>query len=319
MAEAVTVAIPVRNGGALLEDALSAVRAQRLDRPVELLVADSGSSDGSREIARRQGAEVIIISPGEFSHGGTRNLLAERASGSHIAFLTQDAVPANDHWLARLLKGFEAAEDVGLVFGPYHPRPDASLMVRREIEQWFASLSIAPQRGVGKRADVRRSFFTDANGCVARTAWERVPFRPVAYAEDQLLARDMLAAGYAKVFRPDAAVIHSHRYGPFEQFRRSFDEWRGLREVEAIAASPAIWPAVLAWQRSIRDDVALAGVEGQCGARRLLTAAASTRHHSLRTLGAALGARADRLPAVLRRLCSLEGRADFSPLSPDGR
>lgn len=313
-----TVAIPVRNGGPLLGDALAAVRAQRLDRPVELLVADSGSSDGSRELASRHGAEVIDVPAGEFSHGETRNLLAARASGPHIAFLSQDAVPADESWLARLLQGFEAGDDVGLVFGPYRARPDASLMVRRELDEWFASLSTTPQRGAGTRSDMRHYFFTDANGCLARTAWERAPFRPVAYAEDQLLARDMLAAGYAKVYRPDAAVIHSHRYRPLQQFQRSFDEWRGLREVRAIASPPAVWPAALAWQRSVRDDVALARAEGQHGFERMLTAAASTRHHFLRTLGAALGARADRLPASLRRLCSLEGRADFRPLRVDG-
>ena len=47
----------------------------------------------------------------------------------------------------------------------------------------------------------------------------------------------MLAAGYAKVYRPDAAVIHSHDYRPLDQLRRSFDEWRGLREVEAIGGA----------------------------------------------------------------------------------
>ena len=109
-------------------------------------------------------------------------------------------------------------------------------MVRRELDTWFDSL--APEvRGLPDAADpgaTRRLFFTDANGCVARAAWERVPFRDVAYAEDQLLARDMLDAGYAKVYRPDAAVIHSHDYGPLDELRRSFDEWRGLREVQAI-------------------------------------------------------------------------------------
>jgi rhamnosyltransferase len=308
LADPVTVAIPVLNGGPLLGQVLAAVRAQRLDRPVELLVADSGSSDGSRELANRHGAELIDIAAGEFSHGHTRNLLAERASGSHVAFLTQDAVPADERWLAKLLQGFEAGQDVGLVFGPYRPRSDASLMVRRELDQWFATLSTDPERGVTEPPDVRRSFFTDANGCLAREAWERVPFRAVRYAEDQLLARDMLAAGYAKVYRPDAAVIHSHRYGPIEQFRRSFDEWRGLLEVGAIPAPPPVGPAALSVQRAVRDDLALARAEGERGPASLLTAAVSLRHHSLRAAGAALGARSDGLPPMLRRACSLEGR-----------
>jgi rhamnosyltransferase len=316
MAEPVTVAIPVRDGGALLGEVLTAVRAQRLDRPIELLVADSGSTDGSRELVRRHGGELIDIAPGEFSHGATRNLLAARASGPHVAFLTQDAMPADERWLAGLLRGFDAAEDVGLVFGPYRPRPGASLMVRRELDQWFASFPIHPERGLDGHPDLRRSFFTDANGCVARQAWQRVPFRPVAYAEDQLLARDMLAAGYAKVYRPDAAVIHSHHYRALEQFGRSFDEWRGLREIRAIAAPPALVPAALGVQRAVRDDVALARAEGLDRTALVLTAAASLRHHSMRAAGAALGSRADLLPSAVRRLCSLEGRADFCSLSP---
>jgi rhamnosyltransferase len=311
VAEAATVAVPVRNGGARLNEVLGAVRAQVLDRPVELLVADSGSTDGSRELVRRHGAELIDVPPAEYSHGATRNLLAERASGSHIAFITQDAVPAHRHWLARLLEGFDAAGEVGLVFGPYLARSDASLMVRRELEEWFSSLPARVDGGAGSDGDPRRAFFTDANGCVARAAWEQVQFRAVGYAEDQLLARDMLAAGYSKVFCPDAAVVHSHDYRPLEQFRRSFDEWRGLREIRAIAAPPALGPAALGVQRAVRDDLSLARREGQRGPARARTAAASLGYHSLRAAGAALGSRAESLPPALRQAFSLEGRAEF--------
>lgn len=320
MGEPITVAIPVRNGRPFLDDALHALRAQQIDRPIEILVADSGSTDGSREIARQQGAAIIDVQPEDFSHGGTRRLLSRQAQGAHIAFLTQDAVPASDRWLANLLDGFDMASDVGLVFGPYRPRPDASAMVRRELDEWFRSLSAdgSPRLERGMPTDggsdaVRRLFFTDANACISRSALERVPFREVSYAEDQLLARDMLRAGYAKVYRPDAPVTHSHEYRTRETFQRSFDEWRGLREVHGVvAAGPA--RNVLTVQRQVRDDFRLLRREGADGTQLLRGLIASSAYHAARASGAVLGSRADMLPPRLRALCSLEGRGGFKQL-----
>ncbi len=237
----VTVAIPVRNGGALFARTLEALSTQTVAH--ELLVCDSRSSDGSLELARAHGARVIEIDPTHFSHGGTRNLLMNEASGAHVALLTQDAEPADARWLERLLGGFELAPDVGLVCGPYLPRPDASPAVRLELERWFSSLAPNGAPRVDRLDEQERGalpvlaligargFFTDANGCLARGAWQRTPFRQVPYAEDRLLAIDMLRTGYARAYVPDAAVLHSHAYTSSQELRRCFDEWRGLREV----------------------------------------------------------------------------------------
>jgi rhamnosyltransferase len=85
MARLVTVAIPVLNGSEYLDEVLAAVRAQEVKADVELLVVDSGSTDGSLEIAERRGARVHEIPKSEFSHGGTRNLMMELAKGERVA------------------------------------------------------------------------------------------------------------------------------------------------------------------------------------------------------------------------------------------
>ena len=318
--EPLTVALPVLNGEAHLEETLRAVRRQRTLAPVELLVADSGSEDRSVEIALGYGARVIEVERADFSHGGTRNLLMREASGSRVAFLTQDAVPAGEDWLERLLAGFELADDVALVYGPYLPRAGASHMVRRELEQFFGGIAPDGQPRIdrleARDAPLRPgpvTFFTDANGCVSRSAWERVPFRPVRYAEDQLLAQDMLRAGYTKVYEPRAGVVHSHDYPPVDRFRRFFDEFRGLREVygHVEEAGPrhtlgTIRNQVVADRRWLRNQ----GVAGRELDRATLE---SLRIFGLRAAGSIAGSRADRLPAPLRGLLSLEGRKTFEP------
>jgi glycosyltransferase involved in cell wall biosynthesis len=317
----VSVAIPVRDGGELLGRTLGALASQSVAH--ELIVCDSGSRDGSVGLARDHGAKVLEIEPAAFSHGGTRNLLVREASGAYVALLTQDAEPTEERWLERLLSGFELAEDVGLVYGPYRPRPDASVAVRLELERWFASLApggepaierLAPsERGLAALVG-RRGFFTDANACIARAAWERAPFREVAYAEDRVLAIDMLRAGYAKAFVPTAAVWHSHDYTALRQLRRSFDEWRGLREVYGWR-EPADPRALV---RALRGELGAARREldaaGAGPEERLATFAAVSRHHVLRLAGALLGSRADRLSPRIRRGLSLERRAGFEPL-----
>ena len=325
----VTVAIPVRDGAATLDGVLAAVRAQVVGDEVELLVCDSGSRDGSQAIARRHGARLIEIAPERFAHGPTRNLLMSEARGEHVALLTQDAEPADERWLGRLLDGFALGDEVALCFGPYRPRPGVDEQTARELERWFHSLApdgaprvdrLAPAERVLPARELfgRRTFFTDANACLRRDVWERVPFREVAYAEDQALALDVLRAGYAKVFVPGAAVVHSHDYTVVQQFRRAFDEWRGLLEV--YGWREPLHPREIAGR--LRGELGAQrrelAADGAPAARSTATLAAATRHHVVRLAGALLGSRADRLPPSVRGWCSLEGRRSFVAADPDG-
>jgi glycosyltransferase involved in cell wall biosynthesis len=338
--DSVTVAIPVRNGASTLAGVLAALSRQTVAH--ELLVCDSGSRDDSVAVASSYGARVLQLPPTQFNHGRTRNLLVAESRTERVTLLTQDAEPADERWLERLLGGFDLGDRVGIVYGPYRPRAGASVAVRLELERWFASLSPdgAPtverlsehERSLPvERLIGRRGFFTDANACIAREAWERAPFREVPYAEDRVLAIDMLRAGYAKAFVPEAAVLHSHDYTASEQLRRCFDEWRGLREVYGFR-EPAS-PVLLA--RKLRGQVGaarreLARAQGSPAAERatLLQRAARatrreaallaiTRHHVLRLAGALLGSRAGMLPPRVRERLSLEGRAGFDPLGLD--
>jgi rhamnosyltransferase len=201
--------------------------------------------------------------------------------------------------------------------------------VRLELDRWFSSLAPHGAPRVDRldeheRAGLptvaligARGFFTDANACIVRAAWQRAPFREVAYAEDRLLAIDMLRAGFARAYLPDAAVVHSHAYTPAQELRRCFDEFRGLREV--YGWREPLSPGRLA--RRLRGELGWARREldrrGASPSERRATLVVVTRHHVLRLLGAMLGSRADRLSPGARRRLSLEGRSSFEPLHLD--
>ena len=285
----VSVAIPTRNGAATLRGVLAAVRAQTVT--CELVVLDSRSTDATVEIARAFGAAVHPIE--DFGHGRARNRLMELTSGDRVAFLTQDAEPAHDGWLAALL-----SVDAALTCGPYRARPTDPAPLRREYAEFFPAQPFTV--GAAEPSPGPATFASSANLCLQRDAWRAVPFRDVPYAEDQRLVLDLLAAGHAKAYVPEAAVWHAHAYGPVERLRRYFDEFRALHDVYGwtAPASPRVLAGTL--RAEVRKDRAF---DASC------PLPTSVAWHAARVTGAALGTRAGRLPAPVRRRLSLEGRA----------
>jgi O-antigen biosynthesis protein len=294
----VSVVIPVKDGGALLERALEAVRAQG---ELELIVIDSGSRDGSLELARRHADSVIEIPPHEFGHGRTRNLGAERASGELICFLTQDAVP-EPGWLAAYREAFELDPRVGAAFGPHLPHADTSPMIARELTEFFAGFSPNGRPALQRQGDL--TFLSNVNACYARACWAELRFPDLPYSEDQAFGRAMLEAGWVKVFHPGAAVRHAHDYGPVEFMRRYFDEYRGLRDasghVEPLAPRAAL--------RELRADARWMRDQGWPAGRRARWTARAALHQGGRRVASALGSRAERLPDRAQRALSLERR-----------
>ncbi len=121
---------------------------------------------------------------------------------------------------------------------------------------------------------------------------------------------DLLAAGWAKVYQPGAAVLHAHDYGAIEFMRRYFDEYRGLRESTGHVEPFAPLPAARHVAGAVAADRRWMAQREMSAAERARWTARSATHHGGRRIFSALGSRAERVPAPLRRRLSLEGRDD---------
>ena len=179
----------------------------------------------------------------------------ERTSGAHVAFLTQDALPASETWLEALLSGFALAERrrarlraLACRTGRAAPdRPRARRMVRRASRASTAPAS-PPDRAWRRssRPPTRRSHGPPGPRCRSPTSRTRRTRRSPARCS---------RAGYAKVYTPDAAVIHSHDYAALAQFRRTFDEWRALHEVHGWVQPLEPLNTLLKLQSEVRKDL----------------------------------------------------------------
>ncbi|MEM9381017.1 MAG: glycosyltransferase family 2 protein, partial [Planctomycetota bacterium] len=265
-----SVLMPTWQGIEFLDRVVEGLRAQRCPVPWDVLVIDSGSSDGTVERLREHAQDFPVplrvegIPSFEFDHGDTRNLLAARSEGELLVYLTQDAIPSRPDWLERLLANFDDPR-VGAVTCGNVARPDAlpsTRVLSRDDPGYARERRVVrlPEREAYDAMSPmeRRLFYAFQNvaAAVRRDLWERFPFPRTMMGEDVLMARGLVEAGFDLVLDPDASVDHSHDYPPEKlRWRGEVDgrfnaEWLDWVGVGARADVP-----VLA-ERLVRDDLA---------------------------------------------------------------
>lgn len=111
----VSVIIPVSNGERYLAEAIDSVLAQTW-RPIELIVLDDGSTDGSAAIARRYASPVRYCYQPNAGLASARNEGVLLAHGDFIAYLDSDDIWVPDK-LTRQMAVFSENRTLDIVFG----------------------------------------------------------------------------------------------------------------------------------------------------------------------------------------------------------
>jgi len=256
-----SVVIPTLDAGSGFADTLAAVRAQRDVGEVDLVVLDSESRDATAELARRAGARVRRITRATFNHGATRNHGAALARGRFIAFLTQDALPADDRWLSALVEALESERAVGAM-SRVLPRPGCSPLVERSVRH---DIVFSPDRVVRRatRAELarmtplgRRVFchFNNVASCVRRDWLAAAPFPEIAFGEDLAWGVRAIESGQALVHEPRSVVLHSHESGLRRDHARHAADARLMRLLFGLRVREGWSDGFAAWRTELRRD-----------------------------------------------------------------
>lgn len=275
----VSIVIPTRNAGAAFERTLEAIAAQDLDEPYEVVVIDSGSTDGTPELAERHGARVIAIDPATFGHGRTRNAGIASCRGDLVVLTVQDAVPADGRWLACLVRALDEHPNAAGAYSRCLPRQGAGFVERYlAMRDARADAGDAPteqrwppgERLIGLSPDdLRRCCaFDDVSSILRRAMWEQCPLPDVAYAEDLAWGVAVMRLGYTIVYVPASRVYHSHQRSGWYELGRAYVDRRALLALHATLApnrGPAARPAAGSPTRVLnlmRDMTRAARAEG---------------------------------------------------------
>ena len=219
---AYTAIIPTLNAAGQIQRQLEALRAQTLP-PERILVVDSASRDDTvRRAEAFGGVDVIVLEPGTFDHGGTRDMAIRATDTPFVALLTQDALPMDETWAAALLQPFEDAR-VAAVCGRQVAWPDARAAEKAVRAFRYGEASRTWDRGDMETLGVRAFLLSDVNAAYRRQAYEAVGGfeHPLCTNEDMLIAADLLNAGHHLAYSAEAKVWHSHSFTLRQEYARN--------------------------------------------------------------------------------------------------
>ena len=277
-----SVVVPTWNGGPRFVRLLEVLAEQELPGGFELIVIDSGSTDGTPEAARRAGARVVSIDQREFQHGRTRNRAISETTGEVVVLLTQDAVPMGKGYLAAMRRIFEVAPDGGppidAAYARQFPQPDCDPILAERLRRWSASrdASIVQELVSGDPDASRVKYealeplerlsacaFDNVASAVRRSSWEKFPYPEVPFGEDVALGKQLLLAGGRIGFCAEAEVEHSHALELKREFKRLYADHRNLHALFGVRTVPSWGHVWRGWKPQSRYYAGL--IDSQTG------------------------------------------------------
>ena len=185
---------------------------------------------------REAGCVVHSIARKTFDHGGTRNLGLEISGSSEfVLFMTQDALPEGDNVLSNLLAPFSDPK-VGLVYGRQLPRDGARGIEAHARHFNYPDQSVRRSMPEASSLGIKAIFNSNSFAAYRRSALMEIGGFPsqVIMGEDQVVAAQLLLAGWSIHYAADACVKHSHNYKLKQEFARYFDIGVFHKEADTI-------------------------------------------------------------------------------------
>ena len=132
----VSVVMRSYNEGWALKETLPALAGQDFG-PWELIVIDSGSTDGSVElIEAAKPAHFVRIKPSEYNPSRVMNQGMRLAKADTVLFLNADATPQGPDWMRPLYDALQSP-CTAAVFSRQVPRPDCRAVFAHDYDRCF--------------------------------------------------------------------------------------------------------------------------------------------------------------------------------------
>ena len=223
-APSISVIIPTLNAEKWLDSLLTMLASQTI-LPSEILVIDSDSTDATRRIARHHNARVKKIAREQFDHGGTRTMAAAMTESEIIVYMTQDAIPVNEHALEHLVNSLLNDELNAAAYGRQLASANANFFSKHLRQVNYPESSHVRCWKDRHVFGFRTIFISNSFAAYRRDVLAAHGFfaQQLLFGEDTLAVAKLLENGYCVAYVSNACVYHSHNYTITQDIRRYFD------------------------------------------------------------------------------------------------
>jgi glycosyltransferase involved in cell wall biosynthesis len=200
---------------------LEGVRQQTV-QDVDIILVDSGSSDGTISMAQAFGARVVQIPSSEFTFGRSLNLGIQAASREYVAVASAHVYPVYPDWLETLLGPFED-ERVALTYGKQRGPKTAYFSERQIYHQWYPDVSAYRQK---------TAFCNNANAAIRKSLWEQNHYdETLTGLEDLAWSKWAKEQGHEIAYVAEAEIVHVHHETPRAVFNRYRREGMAFKKI----------------------------------------------------------------------------------------
>lgn len=208
-----SIIIRTLNEARYLPQLFEAIDGQRSEFRSELIIVDSGSTDGTLEIARSKGCKILKIAKEDFSFGRSLNIGCSEALGKYLIIISGHCVPCHGSWMQRLVAPLSEGE-VEYTYGRQIGGKETHWSEHRIFAKYFPEKSSIPQLGI---------YCNNANSALLRSTWDKYKFdESLTGLEDMHLAQKLIADGGKVGYIAEASVFHFH-HEKWPQVRRRFE------------------------------------------------------------------------------------------------
>jgi rhamnosyltransferase len=203
-----------------------------------VLVVNSSSNDGTVELAKDMGAEVLVIPRKEFNHGLTRERARKELATEIVVFMTPDAYPISEKLLGFLVKPLVEGK-ASLAYARQVPRDGGGFLEAATRRFSYPETSHVRSIQDFPKYGAYTYFFSDACSAYLNSALDEVGgFPNVLVLEDTIVAAKLLRRGHRIAYVAEAIVKHSHPSRLIDEFRRYFDTGYSRRMYSEVFEAP---------------------------------------------------------------------------------